>query len=197
MKRKMIALAVGGMVALGGAALAVAQQAQTAPGPGGPGARGPGGPGGRGAMMMERMCQNGPARLAAGLAFAEVRLAITDAQRPAWTTFTQEARASWAPIARLCAEPRPTIDPTDFAAQLGQRERWATAFAESLRTLRPAVERIQAQLTPEQRRVAADLMRRGGGFGGRGMHHGMRGEHGPRGPMGPGGPGAPGGPPRQ
>lgn len=175
MKRKTIAaLALGGALVLGGAGYVAAQQAQQGP-------RGPGGPG----AMMERMCQMGPARLAAGLAFAEVRLGITDAQRPAWTTFAQEARASWAPIGRACGETRAPADPTDFAARLAVHERMAAAFAEALRTLRPAVERMQAQLTPEQRRMVAEVMERGPGRMGRGMRgHGM-------------GPGGPGGPPRQ
>ncbi len=172
MKRKSIAaLALGGVLVLGGAGYVAAQQAQ-----------GPGRPGARPQQMMDRMCQMGPARLAAGLAFAEVRLGITDAQRPAWTTFTQEARASWAPIGRACGESRVPADPADFAARLAVHERMAGAFAEALRTLRPAVERMQAQLTPEQRRLVAEVMERGPGRMGRGM----RGDHGHMG--GPGGP---------
>ena len=73
-------------------------------GPGGPGRsrRWAGGPGPR----MERMCEDHDARIAGALAFAETRLKITDAQRPAWNKFATAVKNSGsAPWRRVCADP--------------------------------------------------------------------------------------------
>ena len=83
----------GGVAA---AALAGAAWAQTAPSPSTP-------PTDRRAQHFQRVCAEAPARLAGRLAYAEVKLGITDAQRSAWNTYVQEIRASGEPMRKLCA----------------------------------------------------------------------------------------------
>ena len=145
-------------VAIAGAAWA---QTPPAPQPPGPGADGR-------AQRFERMCAEAPARGAARLAYMEVKLGITDAQRPAWTTFTQEAKAAAEPMRKLCQNP-PKRDPqADAATILGERERFTGAIYETMKGMRAAVEKLQAALTPEQKTKLAEMVRRG-------MRHGMHG----------------------
>src|SRR5919112_4447318 len=71
---------------------------------------GPGGPGGEGRgprmeRMMERMCEDRDARIAGALAFAETRLKITDAQRPAWARLVTAVKNSNGAMDKICADP--------------------------------------------------------------------------------------------
>ncbi|MBL8701905.1 MAG: Spy/CpxP family protein refolding chaperone [Alphaproteobacteria bacterium] len=120
---------------------------------------------------MERMCADMDARTAARLAFAEVKVAPTDAQRAAWDMFGREARAAIEPLKRLCGDavaPRPT----DYAGRLAMREKHMSAMLENTRAMRAAVDKLLPALSEEQRTRFSESMDRGRGMGGRGGHHG-------------------------
>ena len=134
-RKTMLATAVAGL-ALIGSAVAIAQTPPTAPTD-------------RDAMrrqMQTRMCTEAPARLAGRIAYAEVKLGITDAQRSAWQTFSTEARAAAQPMLKLCDTP-PANTRGDAAASLAQRERFLTASLESSGIGRTAVTRSPADPT--------------------------------------------------
>ena len=127
------------------------------------------------AHRFERMCADAPARGAARLAYMEVKLGITDAQKPAWTTFTQEAKAAAEPMRKLCQNP-PKRDPqADAATILGERERFSGAVYETTKGMRAAIEKLQATLTPEQKTKLAEMVRRSMGGHRHGMHRGGHG----------------------
>lgn len=138
-----------------------------------------GGPGG-----FARMCENQDARMAGMLAFAEKKLNITEAQKPAWTTFTRAAEASHGPVDKVCAE----LKDKPAAATLPDRlERMQTVMGArftQFQQMLPAVKELYGQLTPEQQKIADEFMNRGRGMGG-------PGDGGPR-DGAPGRPGQPG-----
>lgn len=157
-----------------GGAFQMAQDegAEHAPPAGGPGMMGMrhdmmGGPGGH-ESHMARMCDTAEAHHAAMLAYAEVRLKITDAQKPAWTKFTEAAKAAHANLTKLC-ETKDQPAPTTLPEKLARAERFTQAKLAHLQALRPALDELYKTLTPEQQKVANSL-----NFGGHGHgHHGM------------------------
>ena len=113
--------------------------------------------------MMQRVCAEMPARLAGRLAYSEVRIGITEQQKSAWQTFTQEAKAALQPMQRLCTErastPRPATPP-DAVTQLVQRERSLTAMLETTKGMREAVEKLTPSLTDDQKKQVAEIVAR-------------------------------------
>lgn len=157
-RKTLMAAAVAG-IAMIGSAVAIAQT----PPPGGPT------PPDRDAMrrmMHERVCKEAPARLAGRIAYAEVKLGITDAQKSAWQTFATEARAAAQPMMKLCDTP-PANTRGDAAAELAQRERFLQATLDTTKAMRAAVEKLTPVLTADQKAKLADLIRMEGR---RGMH---------------------------
>lgn len=151
---------------------------------------------------MQRACAEMPARTAGRLAYTEVKLGITEQQKAAWQTFTQEVKAATQPMQKLCTEraaaPRPATPP-DAVTQLTEREKMLTAMLDVTKGLRAAVEKLSPSLTDEQKKQVADMianMGRGRGeFGRPGpqMMHGQGRGLGPAGdtnaaPHGHGGP---------
>ncbi|HYH19283.1 MAG TPA: Spy/CpxP family protein refolding chaperone [Azospirillum sp.] len=193
MKRALIITAVA-VAGLAVAAPVVAQQ--FGPGEGrGPGMhRMHGGMMGGGPMNFGRMCENQDARLAGMLAYAEKRLKITDAQKPAWTKLATAAQDSQKPLEALCAKYKDQPLPTTLPDRLERMGDMMSARVTQFQQLRPLVVDLYNQLSPEQKKVAdAFMQHRGRGFGPGGMGGGMGGMGG--GPGGPGfGPGGQGGP---
>ncbi len=193
--RRILAIVVTA-VTLAASGAAMAQPAGGGPG-GGPG-MGPGmGPGdmmeGRGPGMgpgmggpggdPSWMCESVNAYVAGILAFTEVRLGITDAQRPAWEHFATAARSAAEPISRLCAEHMSEGRPATLPERLERMEEGMNARLEAIRQVRPALTELYGALTPEQQQILDRMaMRHMGRFG---QHHGRHG-HGGRGPQGPG-----------
>lgn len=138
-----------------------------------------GGPGG-----FARMCDNQDARLAGMLAYAEKRLKITDAQKPAWTKLATTAQDSQKPIEALCAKYKDQPAPATLPERLERMDAMMSARVTQFQQLRPLVVDLYNQFSPEQKKVADEFMQhRGRGMGPGGM--------GPGG-MGPGGMGGPG-----
>jgi protein CpxP len=112
-------------------------------------------------------CEIGEAHQAAILAYAEVRLQLTDAQKPAWAKFVEAAKAARAPQAKLCVDLADKPRPATLPERLARIEQVTSARLAQLQAFRPAVEELYQQLTPEQRNLADRLVRPGGG----GHHH--------------------------
>lgn len=167
-RKTMMAAAVAGL-ALVGSAVAIAQ---TPPAPPAPADRDT-----HRHQMRANMCAEAPARLAGRIAYAEVKLAITDAQKSAWQTFASEARAAAQPMMKLCDTP-PANTRGDATAELARRERFLTASLETTKAMRAAVEKLTPVLTADQKTKLADVIR----MGGRGGMHRHGGHHMP--PMG-------------
>jgi periplasmic protein CpxP/Spy len=170
-----VAMVVGGLALVAGLGLAARAYAQQ---------HGDGwqhGPHGGPAAHFAQMCETMDARQAGMLAFAEVRLGITDAERPAWTKFAAAVKAASAPIKQLCAgagQPEPKTLPE----RLHRLETMETARLEQLRQITPAVEELYGTLSPKQKELADHLVEgmMHHGPGGPGMHHpGMPGHDAP------------------
>lgn len=162
MKRALLTtLAVAGSLAV--AIPAFAQQGGPGGGPQGPGGPGRGGPG----YGFARMCENQDARLAGMLAFAEKKLKITDAQKAAWTKFADQARASEAPMQAACTALKDKPQPTTAIERLDRMDTMMTARQAQMHQMVPAIKEMYGQLTPEQQKVADEMLSRGPG---RGMH---------------------------
>jgi len=144
------------------------------------------------AQRFERMCKEMPAMRAGRLAYLEVKLGITDQQRPAWNTYVQEIKAAGEPLKKPCDNPPKLDGQADAAAILGEREKVMTAMLDSLKLERAATEKLQPSLTAEQKTTLANatrrMMHRGPGF--RGHEAGMR-HRDPAAAPGPGAPAAP------
>jgi hypothetical protein len=163
----MAALVMGGIALTIGLA-AEAQVQQHADRAGG---RGPFGP----AAHFAKMCDMMDARQAGMLAFAEVRLGITDAERPAWTKFATAVKAASAPIKQVCASVVGQPEPKTLPDHLHRMEQIEAAHLEQLRQITPAVEELYGSLTAKQKEQADQLvgdMMRGPGPG-PGMRPGM------------------------
>jgi len=117
-----------------------------------------GGPEGGPAAHFARMCDTMEARQAGMLAFAEVQLGITDAERPAWTKFASTVKASSAPVKQVCATIVGQPEPKTLPDHLHRMELIETARLEQLRQLTPAVEEMYGALTPQQREMADRLV---------------------------------------
>ncbi len=163
------------LAVVGSLAVAVPVFAQQA-GPGG-GPQGKGGPG----AGFSRMCENQEARLAGMLAFAEKRLNITDAQKAAWTKFADQARASGKPVQDACATLKDKPQPANAIERLERMDTMMTARQAQMHQMVPAIKEMYVQLTPDQQKVADELLSRGPGRGARGHGHGHGHGHGPRG----------------
>jgi len=167
------------LAVVGGLAVAVPAFAQGGPG-GGPG----GGP--RDGRGFTRMCENHEARLAGVLAFAEKKLKITDAQKAAWTKFADQARASGKPLEAACASLKDKPQPANAIERLERMDTMMSARQAQMHQMLPAIKEMYGQLTPEQQKVADEMLSRGPGR--RGMDGHRHGGHWQGGP-GQGGPG--------
>lgn len=160
------AMVVGGLALAVGFGLAARAHAQQHP---------PGMAGGRGfnpAAHFAQMCETMEARQAGMLAFAEVRLGITDAERPAWTKFAAAVKASSAPMKQVCASVVGQPEPKTLPDHLHRMEQLETARLEQLRQITPAVEDLYGALSPKQKELADHLVEGMMHYGpGPGMHH--------------------------
>jgi hypothetical protein len=148
---------------------------------------GPGGPDGDGrSPRMERMCEDRDAHIAGALAFAETRLKITDAQRPAWNKLVTAVKNSSAAMDKICADPAKMKPPATLPERAQRMEEMLTMRLDQIHQVRPALDEVYATLTADQKKTADEMverfMRHGpgghGGWGdhGRGMHERHHGE---------------------
>lgn len=128
--------------------------AQPQPGPGaGPGRGDPG-------RNFARMCEDQDARLAGMLAFAEKKLNITDQQRAAWTKFADTAKASQKSMDDLCAKYKDQPVPAALPQRLERMEAMMSARLQQIQQVRPALNDLYAQLSPEQQKTADQFLNR-------------------------------------
>jgi hypothetical protein len=148
------------------------------PGMKGMGMMGHHGPAGDPHQNFVRMCENADAHHAAMLAFAEVRLKLTAAQKPAWTKFAEAAKTAHQAVDKLCVEQKDQPAPVTLPERLARAEQVAAAHLAHIQALRPALDELYQLLSPEQRKTA-DSLHLGvpGAHGGPG-HHGDHGDHG-------------------
>ena len=129
--------------------------------------------------MFERMCRDGDARLASRLAYTEAKVKPTAEQRAAWDAFARDARAAAEPMKRVCATQTAAIPANDLAASLAHRETVMAAMLEGMKTMRPALERLQLALNEDQKAVLAETFEHRGPGPGPGPAPGHRHGHGP------------------
>ena len=136
--------------------------------PAGPLAGGPGG--------FERVCRDHDARLAARLAYAEVKLKLDEPQKAEFRRLSESLAAAQAPMTKLCGG-APAAAPTAAAPtapvplpeRLSRMQTLSEAHAESLRQSVPALLRFYQTLSPEQKAVADQVLVVGpGGHGPKG-----------------------------
>jgi len=146
---------------------------------GGPG----GGPDGHGPRM-DRMCEDRDAKVAGALAFAETRLKITDAQRPAWNKLVAAVKGSSDAMEKMCADPAKMKPPATLPERAQRMEEMLTMRLDQIRQVRPALDEVYGTLTADQKKTADEMVERfmhhGSGGHGPGMHEGHHG----RGPEG-------------
>jgi hypothetical protein len=106
----------------------------------------------------ERECENIEARTAGHLAFAKVKLGITDSQKTAWDDFEGKVAAANAPIEKLCQQAHGPSEAATLPERLGRMDEMMSAHAQQIHALHGAVEAMYAQLTPAQKQAADKLM---------------------------------------
>ena len=119
------------------------------------------------------MCATMDARQAGMLAFAQVRLGITDAERPAWNKFAAAIKASSAPVQKVCASVAGQPEPKTLPEHLQRMEAIETAHLEQLRQVTPAVEELYGALSAKQKELADHLVEHMMHRRGPGMHPGF------------------------
>jgi len=129
------------------------------------------------------LCVDPAAEIAGKVAFAEKRLSITDAQRPAWKKLVDTLQSVEPKIKASCDAMKThrdamkaRIDAKELPTAIEKLEFAATATksaAELIAAIQPAAVDLYNQLTPDQKKIADGLLP-GGRFG----------HDGPRGPMG-------------
>jgi hypothetical protein len=110
------------------------------------------------AAHFAEMCDTMEARQAGMLAFAEVRLGLTDAQRPAWTKFAAAVKLSSAPMKQFCASTVGQPMPKTLPDHLHRMEAMETARLERLRQITPAVEELYGTLDAKQKEMADHMV---------------------------------------
>lgn len=134
-----------------------------------------GGPGGG----MARMCTDTEAHMAGMLAFAEAKLKITEQQRPSWNALVQQVRSLTPTIQQACTTmqaARQADQPPALTERLSRMEAMMTTGLDALKRVKPALDTLYGELTPEQKKIA-DTMVPGGPM--RGGPAGKRGWGGP------------------
>ncbi len=125
----------------------------------------------------EHSCEDMDARMAAHLAYAEVKLALSEPQRAEFKRVAETMKAAHDPMRKLCAEAKTAGDTTTLPARLERMQKFAEAHAEALRKTVPALTQFYKSLTPDQQKIADRVLsQHGGGHGG--GHGDMQRHHG-------------------
>jgi hypothetical protein len=128
---------------------------------------------------MASMCADMDARMAARMAYNEVKLKLTEAQKAEYKRLTATMTEAYAPMRKMCEDKTDPTKATTLPERMGQMQQMAEIRAESLRKLVPAMKDFYATLSLDQQKIADDLMPGRGGKGGFGHHGGPGGGHGP------------------
>lgn len=110
---------------------------------------------------LARLC--GPERaerVEDAIAIAERRLAITEAQRPAWAALADELRRGSQTVGRACDDVTRTDASTNAPARLARAESAMATGLEVVRAVRPRFEALHAMLDDNQRATLDRLMAR-------------------------------------
>ncbi len=105
----------------------------------------------------DEMCETADASHAAMMAYAEVRLKITDAQKPAWAKFTEASKTAHQAMTKLCTEFKGKPEPAALPDRLARDEKFAIAELSHIQALRPALDELYKQLIPDQQKLADTL----------------------------------------
>jgi hypothetical protein len=126
------------------------------------------------AMHSKHRMEHMQMRMKARIAKMASRLEIKASQQAAWGDYVKAREAKWANLPA-----RPARD-ADAATIARSRADFAADMARKLAVVSDATAKLQAVLTPEQRKVFDEMARRSGHRG----HHGGRGDRGERGDRG-------------
>ena len=123
---------------------------------------------------MTRHCGDMDARMAAHMAYSEVKLKLTEAQKADFKRLTETMKEASAPMRKLCEDRADPAKLTTLPERMGRMQQQAEARTEALRKVVPAMTAFYSTLSLEQQKIADDLMPGAGGKGcfGRGHGHG-------------------------
>ena len=120
-------------------------------------------------------CADMDARMAARMAFTEVKLGLTEAQKAEFKRLTETMKTASAPLRQGCTDAA-TAQP--LPARLETMQKAMAARSEVMAKLAPEMIRFYQTLTPAQQKLADESLMAGPGMGGgmgSGGHHGMMG----------------------
>ncbi|CUW38240.1 conserved exported protein of unknown function(LTXXQ motif family protein,52-146) [Magnetospirillum sp. XM-1] len=128
---------------------------------------------------MSRMCYDMEARMAARMAYNEVKLKLTETQKAEFKRLGETMKEAAVPMRQMCED---KADPAKLATlpeRMDRMQKVAEARAESMRKMVPAMKDFYASLSLEQQKVADEVMGGMGGKGGfgHGRHGGMMMHH--------------------
>jgi len=92
------------------------------------------------------------------IAFLKTELRITDAQNGVWNGFADALRGSYKQLTYLRDSMKGGAAPADFADQLSQREKVLSVRLENTRAMRTSFAALDAKLTPDQKKMASELL---------------------------------------
>ncbi|MBI3444940.1 MAG: Spy/CpxP family protein refolding chaperone [Magnetospirillum sp.] len=124
----------------------------------------------RGPERMARHCGDMGERFQARLAYSEVKLKLTEAQKAEFKQLAETMKASSEPMRKLCEEKSAKAEAATLPERLTRMQAYTEARAESMRKLVPVMAQFYTSLSPEQQKVADELLAPPG-RGERGMRH--------------------------
>jgi hypothetical protein len=127
---------------------------------GGHGQMMPGMMGGQGCPMMGMMQEGGtgPMHIEGRLAFLVAELGVTDAQKEAWTTYAASLRKNLEGMQSMHADMRKAMEAGNPVDRLTVHIAAMEGRLNSLREMKPALEKFYAALTADQKAKADQLL---------------------------------------
>ena len=104
------------------------------------------------------VCADMEARLAGRLAYAEVELNLTEAQKADFKRLAEVMKTAGEPSRKACEQMSGQPRPTSLPERLETMRKMATLHSEALAKVTPEVARFYKELTPEQQKVADETL---------------------------------------
>lgn len=113
---------------------------------------------------MQHMCGDMDAKMAGKIAYAEVKLNLTAAQKTEFKTLTETMKTAHEPMKKLCADMLAQPPATTLPGHMERMQKMMEGRVQAMKSVIPAISRFYATLTPDQQKTADGMMMN---------HHGM------------------------
>ncbi|CAA7619843.1 conserved exported hypothetical protein [Candidatus Terasakiella magnetica] len=113
---------------------------------------------------MQSMCGDMDAKMAGKIAYAEVKLNLTAAQKAEFKTLTETMKTAHEPMKKVCADMVAQPPATTLPGHMERMQKMMEIRGQAMKAVIPAINRFYGTLTPDQQKTADGMMM---------SHHGM------------------------